>query len=124
MDYSKAFSSFSVDNLDRAEAFYRETLGVSVTRNQFGLDARLKGGQHVFVYPKSDHVPATFTVLNLMVDDIEAAVDVLSEAGISFEQYADGEMKPDERGIHRGGGMEMAWFRDPAGNYISLIEQK
>jgi len=119
---TKAFSGFSVDDLDRAKEFYGETLGLNVSENPAGLELKLGGGT-VFVYPKGEqHTPASFTILNFPVDDIEGAVDELTAAGVSFERY-DG-LEQDERGIARGGGgPNIAWFKDPAGNIISVLEQ-
>ncbi len=120
---TKAFSGFSVDNLDRAKEFYGETLGLKVSENPAGLELKLGGGGTVFVYPKGEqHTPASFTILNFPVDDIDGAVDELTAAGVSFERY-DG-MQQDERGIARGGdGPNIAWFKDPAGNILSVLEQ-
>lgn len=118
---SKAFSSFAVDDVPRAKEFYGETLGLDVSEQPGGLGLRLGGGGEVFVYPKDDHTPATFTVLNFQVEDVEAAVDRLTAAGVRFEQY-EGEIATDEKGIHRGGeGPTIAWFTDPAGNILSVL---
>jgi catechol 2,3-dioxygenase-like lactoylglutathione lyase family enzyme len=121
---SKAFSGFSVDDIDAAERFYGETLGLPVTRNDMGiLTLELAGGHHAIVYPKGgDHAPATFTVLNFPVDDIGATVTGLAERGVEFERYAGTEMETDEQGIFRKGGPLIAWFRDPAGNVLSVLE--
>jgi catechol 2,3-dioxygenase-like lactoylglutathione lyase family enzyme len=107
---AKAFSGFSVDDLDRAKAFYGETLGLNVSENPAGFELHLGGGGTVFVYPKGEqHAPASFTILNFPVEDIERAVDDLAAAGVEFERY-DG-MQHDERGIARGGGgPNIAWF--------------
>jgi catechol 2,3-dioxygenase-like lactoylglutathione lyase family enzyme len=120
---AKAFSGFSVDDLDRAKEFYGGTLGLSVSENPAGLELQLGGGGTVFVYPKGEqHTAASFTILNFPVDDIEHAVDDLTAAGVEFERY-DG-MQQDERGIARdGGGPNIAWFKDPAGNILSVLEQ-
>jgi catechol 2,3-dioxygenase-like lactoylglutathione lyase family enzyme len=120
---TKAFSGFSVDDLDRAKEFYGGTLGLSVSENPAGLELQLGGGGTVFVYPKGEqHTAASFTILNFPVDDIEHAVDDLTAAGVEFERY-DG-MQQDERGIARdGGGPSIAWFKDPAGNILSVLEQ-
>lgn len=123
MKYNSAFGSFSTDDLDSAEAFYGGMLGLEVSRNEFGLRLHLHGGSKVFVYPKADHQPATHTVLNFEVRDIDGIVDALVESGIEFERYDDGLMEADVRGVHRGDGMAIAWFRDPAGNFLSLIEE-
>jgi catechol 2,3-dioxygenase-like lactoylglutathione lyase family enzyme len=119
---SKAFSTFAVDDVPRAKQFYGETLGLDVTDEMGGLALELAGGTTVFVYPKPDHTPASFTVLNFPVDDVEAAVDQLTAAGVRFERY-EGEIATDEKGIHRGGeGPAIAWFTDPAGNILSVLE--
>ena len=116
-----AFSGFSVDDIPRAKQFYGETLGLRLTDEMGGLALHLAGGGNVFVYPKENHVPATFTVLNFPVADVEEAVDRLTEAGVSFERY-DG-IESDEKGIHRGEGPTIAWFTDPAGNILSVLDQ-
>jgi predicted enzyme related to lactoylglutathione lyase len=120
---SPAFSGFSVDDLDRARQFYEGTLGLSMSEAGMGGVAQLHlgGGKHVVVYAKPDHVPATYTVLNFPVPDIEAAVDALAERGVQFEHY---EHPPtDERGIMRAGGPLIAWFTDPAGNVLSVLQE-
>ncbi len=120
---TKAFSGFAVDDIDAAERFYGETLGVTVTRNDMGiLELHLAGGNRTIVYPKPDHVPATFTILNFPVRDIEAAVSDLAGCGVAFERYEGTEMETDARGIFRKGGPLIAWFKDPAGNVLSVIE--
>ena len=118
---SKAFSGFSVDDIAKAKAFYGETLGLDVSEEHGMLDLHLAGGVEVLVYPKPSHEPATFTILNFPVDDIEKTVDRLSERGVRFEQY-EGEIETDERGIFRGEGPLIAWFKDPAGNILSVLE--
>jgi catechol 2,3-dioxygenase-like lactoylglutathione lyase family enzyme len=122
LESSKAFSSFAVNNLQKAKQFYAETLGIKVKESKEGLELH-PGSTDVFIYPKADHKPATFTVLNFLVDDIEAAVDELKQKGVRFEQY-EGEIKTNEKGIHRNGGPTIAWFKDPAGNILSVIEEK
>lgn len=122
-----AFSSFAVDDVDSARAFYGETLGLEagdVHQMSGLLQLRIPGGATVLVYPKPDHTPATFTVLNLPVDSIEEAVEELSSRGVTFEIYTEGDVRTDERGIAGGGGEgpRIAWFRDPAGNILSLLE--
>jgi predicted enzyme related to lactoylglutathione lyase len=120
-----AFSSYSVDDLGAARSFYGETLGLEVSDvpAMAGLlELRVPGGSRVLLYAKPDHAPATFTVLNLPVDDIETAVDELTRQGIRFEVYDDGPVKTDENGILRGPGPRIAWFRDPAGNILSVLE--
>jgi catechol 2,3-dioxygenase-like lactoylglutathione lyase family enzyme len=122
-----AFSSFSVDDLQKAKHFYGETLGLEVSETKEGLALKIAGGGDVFIYPKSNHEPASFTVLNFPVTDIESTVDALSKLGVTFEHY-EGEMKTDEKGIFRGGdqgaGPNIAWFKDPAGNILSEVENK
>ena len=120
-----AFSGFSVDDLAKAKAFYGETLGLNVDEGGAGLTLHLPGGGAVFVYPKDDHQPATFTILNFEVDDIDNAVDALSEMGVQFERYEG--MPADDKGILRGRsqnqGPDIAWFTDPAGNILSVLQQ-
>ena len=116
---SIAFSTFSADDIPRAKQFYGETLGLNVEDQMDGLAVHLAGGGELFIYPKDDHQPATFTVLNFAVDDIDDAVDRLSSAGITFERYE--SMEQDEKGINRGEGPEIAWFKDPAGNILSVL---
>jgi catechol 2,3-dioxygenase-like lactoylglutathione lyase family enzyme len=118
---SKAFSSFSVDDLPKAKEFYGRKLGLKVSESAEGLELHPAGDVGVFIYPKPNHKPATFTVLNFMVDDIEAAVDELKKTGVRFEKY-EGEIKTDEKGIHRNGGPKIAWFKDPAGNILSVLQ--
>ena len=119
---TKAFSGFSVDDVPRAQQFYRDTLGLETSEENGIVTIHLAGGGQVIVYPKENHEPATFTILNFPVDDIEAAVDALSERGISFERYEEMAADFDERGIFRGGGPPIAWFKDPAGNVLSVIK--
>ncbi|HKW44471.1 MAG TPA: VOC family protein [Candidatus Eremiobacteraceae bacterium] len=120
-----AFSGFSVDDLAKAKKFYSETLGLQIGEEGIGLQLHLPSSGAVFIYPKSDHRPATFTVLNLIVDQIDAAVDELTKSGVRFEQYG-GDIKTDEKGIMRGRkankGPDIAWFKDPAGNILSVLE--
>ncbi|PYT00450.1 MAG: glyoxalase [Acidobacteria bacterium] len=124
--FTGTFSSFSVDDIEEAREFYGKTLGVDVSDNEEGgLELSFPNSGSVFVYPKDDHEAATFTVLNFLVDDIDTAVDDLAGRGIEFESY-DGEMETDEKGIFRGAdddnGPNIAWFKDPAGNFLSVIE--
>ena len=119
---TKTFSSFSANDLDQAKEFYGQKLGLEVSQTPEGLDLRLAGGGRVFIYPKPNHEPASFTVLNFLVDDINQSVDQLNAAGVRFEHY-EGDIKTDERGIHRNGGPTIAWFKDPAGNILSIVEQ-
>ena len=122
---TKAFSGFAVDDIDAARRFYGDTLGLktSILDEQAGLMMlNLAGDRPTIVYARPDHTPATYTILNFPVDDIEAAVDQLAERGVSFERY-DG-LDQDEKGIARGqGGPPIAWFTDPAGNVLSVLEQ-
>jgi catechol 2,3-dioxygenase-like lactoylglutathione lyase family enzyme len=118
---NSAFSGYSVDDVPRAKQFYEETLGLDVTEDGPGIVLNLSGGHNVLVYGKDDHQPATFTVLNFEVDDIEAAVDGLTERGVQFERYEGTEVETDEKGIFRGGGPLIAWFKDSAGNVLSVI---
>jgi catechol 2,3-dioxygenase-like lactoylglutathione lyase family enzyme len=119
---SKAFSGFAVPDLEAARRFYSETLGLRVTEEHGLLTLHLAGERPVLVYPKPDHVPATYTILNFPVEDIEATVDGLAERGVRFERY-DG-FEQDERGIMRAGGPYIAWFRDPAGNVLSVLQER
>ena len=120
---TKAFSGFSVDDLPRAKHFYGETLGLKISDEPEGLVLHPGGGGDVFVYPKPNHTPASFTILNFAVDDVDKAVDELAQAGVEFERYT-GELQTDEKGIHRGPpGPTIAWFKDPAGNILSVLEQ-
>ncbi len=124
---TKAFSSFSADDLQKAKEFYGQTLGLGVSETKEGLELEIAGGSKIFIYPKPNHTPATFTILNFVVDDIEQAVDDLAGRGVRFESY-EGEMKTDEKGIFRGAargeGPNIAWFKDPAGNILSVLEEK
>jgi predicted enzyme related to lactoylglutathione lyase len=120
LETNKAFSSFSVNDLAKAKQFYGQTLGLKVTESPEGLELH-PGQQSVFIYPKPNHEPATFTVLNFQVNDIDAVVDGLKQKGVNFEQY-DGEIKTDPKGIHRNNGPTIAWFKDPAGNILSVVE--
>ncbi|MBA2527286.1 MAG: VOC family protein [Pyrinomonadaceae bacterium] len=124
---SKAFSSFSVDDLKEAKEFYGQKLGLEVSETKEGLGLQVAGGGEIFIYSKANHTPANFTVLNFPVDDIEQAVNALGGRGVRFESY-EGEMKTDKKGIFRGAargeGPNIAWFKDPAGNILSVLEQK
>ena len=117
---SRAFSGFSVNDIAAARDFYANTLGLQVTEANGRLTLHLAGGGTVIVYPKPDHAPATYTVLNFPVADIEAAVDELTERGVRFERYEG--LPTDDRAIFRGGGPLIAWFTDPAGNVLSVLE--
>jgi catechol 2,3-dioxygenase-like lactoylglutathione lyase family enzyme len=118
---SQAYSGFSTNDIPRARTFYGETLGLEVTEENGMLTLHLATGGRVLVYPKDNHEPATFTILNFPVDAIDAAVDKLTSLGIAFEHYE--EAGQDERGIARGYGPPIAWFKDPAGNILSVLEE-
>jgi predicted enzyme related to lactoylglutathione lyase len=119
---TKAFSGFAVDDLEAAKKFYGDTLGLQ-TSEQYGLlTLHLAGGRDTLVYPKPDHTPASYTILNFAVDDIDAAVDELVSRGVQLEKY-DG-MGQDEKGINRAGGPYIAWFKDPAGNILSVLQER
>ena len=117
---NNAFSGFAVDDIDAAKAFYRDTLGMEVSDEGI-LKLRIATGSHVIVYPKPNHTPATYTILNFPVPDVEAAVDALVEKGVTFEKYEG--MPQDDKGIMRGNGPDIAWFTDPAGNILSVIAE-
>ena len=119
---TKAFSGFAVDDIPRAKQFYSDTLGLKVTEENGLLTLHIAGDRPTLIYPKPDHTPAEYTILNFPVDDIEAAVDALAERGVTFERYPGAETETDEKGIFRGGGPLIAWFKDPAGNVLSVIE--
>ena len=120
--YTDVFSGFSVDDIDAARAFYRDVLGLTVTDNAMGfLDVALPTGGSVLVYGKPDHTPASFTVLNLVVDDIDTAVDELQARGVVTKLYPDDVLPTDAKGIMRGNGPDIAWFTDPAGNVLSVL---
>jgi catechol 2,3-dioxygenase-like lactoylglutathione lyase family enzyme len=121
---SKAFSGFSVPDTAAARAFYADTLGLEVSEANGILTLHLGGGHRAIAYPKRDHQPASFTVLNFPVSDIEATVDELTARGVSFEKYAGTPTETDEKGIFRKGGPLIAWFTDPAGNVFSVIEDQ
>jgi catechol 2,3-dioxygenase-like lactoylglutathione lyase family enzyme len=118
---TRAFSGFSVDDVPEARKFYGETLGLRVSEEYGMLSLHIAGERDILVYPKPDHTPATFTILNFPVDDIEKAVDELAERGVRFERYDDSNT--DEKGIYRGQGPLIAWFKDPAGNILSVLQQ-
>jgi len=120
---SKAFSGFSAGDIPKAKEFYSKTLGLDVSESHGLLTLRLAGGNNVLIYPKPNHVPATFTVLNFPVKDVDRAVDGLTERGVRFENYDLPDLKTDNKGIMRGNGPTIAWFKDPAGNILSVIEE-
>ena len=123
----KAISSWSVDDLEKARKFYSDVLGLEVTEGRQGiLELHMAGGGVIWVYPKPNHEPATYTVLNFPVSDLESSVDELIRRGVRFEQYHTPHLETDAKGISRGGdqGPTIAWFRDPAGNFMSVVEKE
>lgn len=121
---TQTFSSFSVDDIQKARDFYGNVLGLETSTPMDQLQLHITGGYKVFIYGKPNHLPATFTVLNFPVDDIDKAVDELKKKGVKFEIYNEGQMKTDEKGIVRGGGPKIAWFKDPAGNFLSVLQDE
>jgi catechol 2,3-dioxygenase-like lactoylglutathione lyase family enzyme len=119
---TKAFSGFAVDDIEAARAFYGQTLGLKTSEEYGILTLHLAGGRDTIVYPKADHTPAIYTILNFPVDDIDAAVDELTRAGVRFERYEG--MSQDDKGINRAGGPYIAWFKDPAGNILSVLQER
>jgi catechol 2,3-dioxygenase-like lactoylglutathione lyase family enzyme len=117
---TKAFSGFAVDDVQKARDFYGDVFGLNTSEEHGLLTLHLAGGRDVLVYPKPNHTPATDTILNVPVDDIDAAVDALAARGVRCERYAG--MNQDEQGIMRGEGPDMAWFTDPAGNILSVLK--
>ncbi len=124
---SRAFSGFSVDDLAAAKKFYGDTLGLELIEDKMGLTLKLADGKEVFIYEKEDHTPATFTILNFSVDSINRVIDELTARGVGFEIYDNLPASQDEKGVLRGKsagmGPDIAWFKDPAGNVLSIIEQ-
>ncbi len=118
------FQGFSANDIGKAKEFYGGTLGLDVSEEMGGLTLHLAGGTDVFIYPKDDHAPATYTILNFQVDDIDAAIDELTRAGVVFERYG-ADFDQDEKGIARGDeGPLIAWFADPAGNILSVLQEQ
>ena len=117
-----AFSGFSTDDVQKAKTFYGQTLGLDVSEANGLLQLHLGGGTNILLYPKTNHIPATFTILNFPVKNIEQTVDELTRRGVRFESYNQGDLVTDEKGISRGGGPLIAWFKDPAGNILSVLE--
>lgn len=117
---SKAFSGFAVDDLEKAKAFYEDVLGLRTSEEHGLMTLHLAGDRPTLVYPKPDHEPATYTILNFPVEDIDAAADALMERGVAFEIYPDAGQ--DEKGVMRHTGPPIAWFRDPAGNILSILQ--
>lgn len=122
---TSAFSGFSVNDLQKAKEFYGEILGLDVEEEEMGLTLKLSGGHKIFIYEKADHSPATYTILNFVVEDIDKAVDELVEKGVKLEHY---DKMTDEKGVARGlsanRGPNIAWFKDPAGNFLSVLQEK
>lgn len=123
-----AFSGISVDDQTKAKDFYSNKLGLELIDESLGLNFKLPGGGSLFIYPKEDHQPATFTVLNFVVENIDEAIDSLVATGVKFEHYDNMPAKPDEKGVLRGlsanQGPDIAWFKDPAGNILSVLQVK
>ena len=118
-----AFSGFSIDDLEAAKDFYGTKLGLNVTENEMGfLNIHLASGGTILAYTKPNHEPASFTILNFEVDDVEAAVDDLNDRGVVTKIYTDPDYGTDAKGISRGQGPDIAWFRDPAGNVLSVLK--
>jgi predicted enzyme related to lactoylglutathione lyase len=122
LENSKAFSGFAVSDLEAAKRFYGDTLGLGVSEQNGLLSLHLAGGRDVLIYPKPNHVPATYTILNFPVDDIDATADELIERGVSLQRYEG--IEQDEKGIARAGGPYIAWFTDPAGNVLSVLQER
>ena len=118
---TQAFSGFSVPDTEAARKFYGETLGIPVSERNGILTLHIAGGRDIIAYPKPNHTPATFTILNFPVEDIDAAVDELTRRGVQFERYEG--MPADEKGIMRGQGPAIAWFTDPAGNILAVLQE-
>lgn len=123
LDASKAFSGFSVNDIGKAKEFYGKTLGLKVSEDHGMLTLHLSGNAPVLIYPKDNHTPASFTILNFPVKDVDKAVADLGKRGVHFEKYTDPGIKTDEKGIHRDGGPTIAWFKDPAGNILSVLDE-
>lgn len=123
---SKAFSGFSTDDIEKALHFYKDVLGINASKGDMGmLVLKTNGNNDIIIYPKPNHTPATYTVLNFPVDDVEKAVDELTAKGVKFEQYDMPDLKTDAKGICRGDqGPVIAWFKDPAGNILSVLGDK
>ncbi len=119
---NRAFSGFAVSDIAKAKEFYIQILGLEVTETNGMLELQIANGSKVIVYPKPNHIPATFTILNFPVSDVEQAVNELSKAGVQFEIYNETNFKTDARGIFSAQGPKIAWFKDPAGNIMSVIE--
>ena len=120
---SKALSGFAAPDIGQLKDFYGQTLGLEVTEEHGLLTLHLAGGNNVLIYPKPDHVPANFTILNFPVNDVDRAVAELTDRGVRFEKYDGPQIKTDEKGIMRGNGPTIAWFKDPAGNILSVVDE-
>ena len=126
LNETRAFSSYSVNDIKKAKEFYGQTLGLEVS-DVPGMDGLLRiklNGNDVMIYLKPNHMPASFTVLNFPVDNVESTLDKLSKKGVKFEIYNEPNLKTDEKGIAKGGGPTIAWFKDPAGNILSVLDYK
>jgi catechol 2,3-dioxygenase-like lactoylglutathione lyase family enzyme len=124
---AKAFSSFSVDNIQKAKEFYGHILGLEVSESYGGrlLDIHIDGRNNILIYPKPNHTPATFTILNFLVENLEKVIDDLTKRGVHFEIYNEDNIKTDEKGISLSDeGPKIAWFKDPAGNVLSVLEER
>jgi len=121
---SNAFSGFSANDIPKAKEFYGRTLGLKVSESNGLLTLHLAGGNNVLIYPKPNHTPATFTVLNFPVNNVDQMVDKLTKHGVQFEIYDLPDIKTEKKGIMRGNGPTIAWFKDPSGNILSVIEQE
>jgi catechol 2,3-dioxygenase-like lactoylglutathione lyase family enzyme len=124
LEKSKAFSGFSVNDTQKVKEFYGRSLGLEVSESNIRLNLHLPGGTTVLIYPKPNHTPATFTILNFAADNVDEAVDELAKRGVRFEICNQPSVKTGERGIFRGGRPVIAWSKDPAGNFLSILEQK
>ena len=122
IDPTRAFHGFAVPDIDAARTFYADVLGLGVTEDHGMLQLHVGGGSPTLVYPKPNHEPASYTILNFPVPDVEAAVDDLTAKGVMFERYEGTPAETDAKGVFRGGGPLIAWFTDPAGNVMSVIE--
>jgi catechol 2,3-dioxygenase-like lactoylglutathione lyase family enzyme len=120
---TKAFTGFSVNDIEKAKEFYGQTLGLEVSEAYGLVTLHIAGGTRILMYPKENHTPATFTILNFPVGNIEQAVDELARRGVQFESYNEGDLVTDDKGIFHGGGPKIAWFKDPAGNILSVLEE-
>jgi catechol 2,3-dioxygenase-like lactoylglutathione lyase family enzyme len=120
-EHTRAFSGFSVDDIQKAKQFYGETLGLRVSEQNGMLTLHIAGDRDTLVYPKDDHTAAAFTILNFPVEDVDRTVEELAARGVRFERYEGFDQ--DEKGVFRGGGPLIAWFKDPAGNVLSVIQQ-